>query len=444
MKRISGMFKSIYLTIGRQGYSPGEYKWLPYLVEQVVDDGVLLCNMFTREIILLTEAEYAHPEADLRRILAEHWYMIPAGLDPRSLCYLFKHSHNARFGNRSDKTQLCTILTTTECNAHCPYCYEAGCEKRTMTDQVAGDVADWIEKHCDPDKVHLKWFGGEPLCNAHAVTVICQHLQKKGINYDSSMVSNGYLLDQHDRTELLDLWRLNRVQITLDGTEDTYNRIKRISGARGAYRRVLDNIRYVLDLGIRVNIRLNLSLENYNDLTELIGILRAEFGGYRNIFDVYAKPLFEGDDYQLTGQERAQVYGQYIDLEMRLCDAGLRDTLGMPKVKHRQCMADNGHSVVILPGGELGLCEHHLDDEYVGTIYNDARDGAIVEAWKEHADELPECAACFYYPVCLQLKKCPGKTICNAAHRGYLKWRIQESMAAAYKKEQEAERKADV
>lgn len=444
MKRISGMFKSIYMTLGRQGYSPGEYKWIPYLVKEKVADGILLCNMLTREIILISQMEYDQPDMDLEHILVEHWFRIPEGIDPKSLCYAFLHGHAARFGGKRDKVELCTILTTTACNAHCPYCYEVGCEQRTMTDQVALDVAQWIVIHCNTDKVHLKWFGGEPLCNAPAINIICQYLQDHDVNYDSSMVSNGYLLDHYDRAEMLDLWLLNRVQITLDGTEDIYNQTKGIEGDGSAFVRVLENIRYILELGIRVNIRLNLSNGNHDDLVQLIELLKERLGGYQAFFDVYSKPLFECEDYRLTDSEREMIYDQYMDLDRRLREAGLRGSSGMPKVKHRQCMADNGSSVVILPGGELGLCEHHLDDEYIGTIYQEQRDESVVERWKERVDELPECASCFYYPACLKLKMCPGKTVCNAAQRRYLKWKIQETMQTAYRKYQDTERKTDV
>ena len=439
MKKVSGMLKSVYMSIGRQGYSPGRYVHIPYCVELPVENGVLLYNVLTREIILLSQAEYTSwstgaADGELKQYLVEHWFLIPDGIDARSLCYMFWHSHKARFGGKPGKIELCTILTTTECNARCPYCYEAGCQKRTMPEATALDVADYITSHCNPDHVHLKWFGGEPLCNPAVIDAICRSLRERDVNYDCSMVTNGYLLNQHEAEKLTGLWHLNRVQVTLDGTEDTYNQVKDITSEGSAFKRVLDNMEYLLKQGIRVDVRLNLSKENHEDLLVLSDMLKERFGAYTEYLSVYSKPLFEGESFLLTDTERDNLYDQYMMLEKHLRETGLHSRQGVPKIKHCQCMADDGKSVVILPGGELGLCEHHTDDEYIGTIYSDDQDEKIIRSWNERADEQDECSECFYYPACLKLKKCPGKTPCNDAQRRYLKWKAQAAMKAAYER----------
>lgn len=60
-------------------------------------------------------------------------------------------------GDRKKKTKSYTILTTTDCNARCFYCYELGRSRIPMSEQTAHEIADYISA----PKVNIHWFGGE-------------------------------------------------------------------------------------------------------------------------------------------------------------------------------------------------------------------------------------------------------------------------------------------
>lgn len=440
MRIISGMFKSIYHALGNQRYDQAEtYKKSPYLVEDQQGGSTLLCNTLTREIICVADREN---EETLKKFLVEHWYLLPESADPGTVCYLLMQQHWNQYGPRpADGLQLVTILTTTECNARCWYCYETGCKKRTMTKETALDVAQFIESHCSRQKLMLKWFGGEPLCNAEAIDHICGSLQDHGIGYTSMMVTNGLLLDQHSIDKIQQLWHLSTVQITLDGTKEEYERIKSYKGLPDAYERVLNNIETLLKAGIHVDVRLNLSLENYEDLEMLSNHLAERFGAYGGApLVVYSHSLFEGESFSLTDEQRRKLYRQNIALQKLLGQHGLGRKSGLPKIAHTHCMADDGCSVVVLPGGELGLCEHHCDDGYIGTIYDTEWDQELIQRWKENEPETSECSECFWHPACSRLKYCPGKSPCTEAWRDYVKERARAAMETAYKRSQRRER----
>lgn len=441
MRKLSGMFKSIYTVLGYQQYSPRKsYVQLPYLIDLDVDEGKLLLNVMTRELFLLSKKEWeawksGEPEESMRRDMVRHWFMIPKELDAKSLWYSVSQCHMERFGEKNTgKIEFFTIFTTTECNAACPYCYEQGCQKRSMHKAVAADVAAWICAHGNPDKTHLKWFGGEPLCNSKVIDIICQELKDRVIQYESSMVSNGLLINEHDADKLLNLWKLNRVQITLDGTREHYNKVKNFKCVGNPYEQVMDNIKYLLSLGIRVDARLNISTENADDLMVLVSELRERFSDCRDNLMVYSHPLFLGTEGAASGHEHVRLYDQYITLQDHISECGIGSKRGFPRVRHSHCMADDGKSVVVLPGGELSLCEHHCDDEFYGTIYSDDYDKDVIQSWKEPADEIPECVDCFYYPVCTRIMKCPGKGACNEDQRRYEKHKLQLAMLEIYKK----------
>ena len=52
-------------------------------------------------------------------------------------------------------------------------------------------------------------------------------------------------------------------------------------------------------------------------------------------------------------------------------------------------MADRDTSVMILPDGKLGKCEHFLDSHYIGSIYSDGWDFNIVNWFKQTTLPLP-------------------------------------------------------
>lgn len=56
------------------------------------------------------------------------------------------------------------------------------------------------------------------------------------------MVSNGYLFNPTLICEAVDVWKLRKIQITLDGTESVYEKIKQF-GDKQSFQKVIENIR---------------------------------------------------------------------------------------------------------------------------------------------------------------------------------------------------------
>ena len=96
-------------------------------------------------------------------------------------------------------------------------------------------------------------------------------------------------------------------------------------------------------------------------------------------------------------------------------------------------MADSGRSVTILPNGEIGLCEHFSESEFIGDIDREGFDQAVVDSWKERIPEIPECAECFYYPQCLQLKKCASGSVCFEQLRRERRRQVERQMLNEYR-----------
>ena len=442
MERILKYGGAVYKLLGRQEYYPNTV-YIPsrFCVSEKVADGYLVYHTLTREMLLMTDEEYHYlfrgsplGESYNYRHLVRHWYLIENGIDETSLCRTLDHIY--RHANRRDtidKIEHYTILTTMSCNARCPYCYEHERKKRSMSRNIAGDVAAYITRTAMP-RITLSWFGGEPLINPGVITLICRELKANEIPFRSTMVSNGYLFNDMNVDAMLETWNLQRVQITMDGTEERYNKVKAyIYPDADGYKRVLNNIDLLLSAGIKVDIRMNLSKDNADDMEALADVLQERFAG-RGL-GAYAWPLFEGEGdppLVLTDAERSYVYGRYIRLQDHLVEIGLAGRYNLSQIKPANCMSDNGKSVVIMPEGSLSVCEHHSDDELIGSIYGGTHDTAVLESWRERL-KIPECRECILLPQCTKLKKCSTDPCCRET-RQYTEHRMRQAMIYEYER----------
>ena len=384
-----------------------------YCVELPVENGVLIYNLLTLEMVLLTREEYR--DRFQNQYLKDHWFTVPQSTNDKEFADLVRWVLQSR-KKRSTVITGYTIFPTTDCNARCFYCFELGRSRIPMEPDTAHRVADYIAGHCGGEKVKLSWFGGEPLFNKAAIDTICHDLRKKGIEFTSRAISNGYLFNAETVKNAVGNWNLKRVQITLDGTEEVYNKIKAFIYRQGSpYKTVMENIGCLLNAGVVVSIRLNMDMHNAENLLELVEDLAARFAGRKGIY-VYAHHLFEGNRpmAEIHTEEEWELRDQAMcRLNAKIAQFGLAPRRGLRRSpKTNFCMADSGSSVTILPDGNIGLCEHFSEDEFIGHIDQEGFDQAVVDSWKERIEEIPECAECFYYPACVQLKKCASGSVC--------------------------------
>lgn len=428
--------------LGKARSAEQDLRWMTYVLAQPVEGGVLVFHTLTRALLLLTPEEYAAP--DNLPELRDGWFRVPQEMNDQ------KYADQVRFIRRTmwkepEHTTTYTIFTTTDCNARCFYCYEMGRSRIPMSAETAHKAAAYIAAHCGDEKVHLHWFGGEPLFNKQVIDIICTDLAEKGIVYESMMISNGYLFDGATVEQAVSHWKLKSVQITLDGTEEIYNRSKAFiyKDSKSPYQVVLANIQRLLDAGVSVHIRLNMDEHNADNLMELADELHERFGG-KGKFSVYSHTLFEfaGSKAHIRAQEeRRQLYQKQQRLRKKLDDCGIGASYYLrQKLRIRQCMADSGGSLTILPNGELGLCEHYSEDNFVGSLDGKASERSVIQSFREYWEPIEACKTCFYYPECIRLKKCAEQKECFEELRAEYKEHLLKSMQKTYnawlKKEQ--------
>lgn len=393
-----------------------------FVIRLDVPEGVLLYHTLSCEMVFLDNlGENIAADPYLR----EHMFFVPERMDEKKLVSQYRTIRSLvdKKDNPSVPTSY-TIMTTTDCNARCFYCYEKNRRRIPMSNTTAMKVAEMairnfkkLSSNTDSE-VKLRWFGGEPLFNAGAINIICGKLKENGVPYKSSMISNGYLFDEEIVRKAVELWKLKSVQITIDGTEDVYNRSKSFIYKDGSpYQRVIRNIGLLLDSKIKVTIRLNLGTHNAEDLLSLAHTLADNFGGKEGL-NCYSHTLFEiaggKGSVTLSDEDRKLLYHKQEQLVALLKQLGISKAGKLKKeIPFNQCMADSGKSLMIAPTGDIGLCEHYSESNFISLVDSDnIVDQEMVDRFKERREEIELCDKCPIYPQCIRLKMCEESSVC--------------------------------
>lgn len=407
-----------------------DYRLLNNCLIEDVEGGKILFNGLTRSIVFLSNLEFSeiYKDKDKYLFLYKYYFLVPEDFNEIEVIDIIKDKYRTPIDDfYLSHANAYTILTTTQCNARCFYCYESKVNQTRMSKDTAKKTADFIIKNAYRNNpVKLAWFGGEPLFNMKVIDIITSKLRDAGFKFFSDFTSNGYLFDKDLVIKAKNSWNINKVQITLDGTEIVYNRTKNYiyKTGKSPYKKVLENIGYLLDENIQVTIRLNLDKHNCDDLKDLIQILHNRFGNHPALA-IYCWPIFENETFQRTEDERIFVYQKLEEVESLLNTCGyFFGTQPSNTVDSIQCMADAGNHFTVSPNGDLGVCEHCVDYGFLGHINSEEKNWDIIKSWREYEKPLDICNDCPLYGSCIRLVKCEEMCKCNTHIKA---WKIRKA-----------------
>lgn len=419
LQECSNIFRSVFptLDISREIFVASKFNF--YIPREY---GYVLVNTFSRCIAEIDENEYIilHSNDISSRVrdfpaflqeCADNRMIVEKGTDETKnyleyydLLYSLKANHGKSFYK---------IFTTTACNARCFYCFENGIKVQTMNDETADALVKYIiNTHCR-DRVNLYWFGGEPLCNHRIITHICKGLSANNIDYLSYIVTNGILFDDTLVKEAMDLWHLDRCQITLDGMHDEYKKRKNYKfDYENPLEIVLNNIEKLADANIRrLDIRLNTDVNNIDSILLLKEYLKKRFGGRDNI-SVYPAPIMDtwfdyNDDH--SNEKRNDLFAAWSLIRDEVEQDGLRAASKFSKeVPLSYCMASNTYSVIVSADGKLYTCENYSDDFEYGDLWNGITNEALYQKWTHPMSINEKCIDCSLLPECTPFHLCPS------------------------------------
>lgn len=424
MRIISKAGDELYKLWGNARIKDAAYREMRYVLREEVEDGTLLHNCVTGELILIDGDELraldalpGMPAEVLKPLIADR-FIVPVDYDEHRAVLQLRIAMQTMHAPKEITGY--TILPTTHCNARCFYCYESDIEHKNMSAETAHKLVEFIAAHRGDKEIHLSWFGGEPLVGVKRIDQICAELREREISYTSDMITNGYLFDADLVRRAKEEWKLQSMQITLDGTEEVYNRVKAYVSVEGSpYRRVLDNIGLLLDAEIAVSIRLNMDRHNHEDLKALIVELAERFGG-RKGFSANVAALF--DDCGFTpvrhdSEDKKALESWQKEIQALLEEKKLaRIQFELPSLRYRFCLADNSNCLIVAPDGSLQKCEHHIESSCVGSIEDGVTNTDEMTRWQTPL-EMDICDNCPLLPYCYHIRDCEGQNHCTEWER---------------------------
>ena len=397
----------------------------------------LLFHTLTRELLLLAPKDISYfadgrvqennLEGDeLQKKLYEHFFLVPEDAQESSTYLELKDILVVKEELPKDITHY-VILPTTTCNARCFYCFEQGMKYHKMSKATVEDTVRFIQSHSPRDKkqIHIHWFGGEPMCAPENIDRICEALKESGLEYTAEMTSNGSLFTEESAKKAAKKWNVRKIQITLDGMAEEYEKRKNYSKAvKHPFETVIRNIHILLKAGIRVIVRLNADENNLGEIYKVIDFLQNEFTTReKKKLQVYAHSLFgqgaDGLDACPVGSGSDLLEQRVLEINDYIYRAGLamRDLGQLFSLKSHYCMVTAPQcNVLIDAAGNLFACDAMPENMKYGNVET----GIDPQAWKKVAAPCPvrrECEGCVFLPQCTEFDRCPNRTPYDACRR---------------------------
>jgi len=319
----------------------------------------------------------------------------------------------------SKETLALTILPTYKCNLKCFYCYQDRTKAEFMTPQVQEGILQFVLKNMkEVKKLHICWFGGEPLMAWDIICSLSERFMKiaeeNGCKYSANMITNGFLFDDSKISKLKEL-KINVVQITLDGPPSLHTLRKGIKGDPVEnFNKILDIIKKITQAKVQVKIRINIDKANMEYIDELLDILAK--CNYDNV-KIYPARLEAYTKICSNIESGCIMRDEFADLEARfyksLLEKGLKSDLScaLPVLRGNYCIADQINAFSIDPNGYVYKCWNTIGNKE--EMVADVMDRALEEKDKKKMImkqiegvtwdpfEKSQCTECKLLPVCM-------------------------------------------
>lgn len=297
-----------------------------------------------------------------------------------------------------------TIMLTLDCNFRCPYCFET-LKKENISNKLQNIVHFITNFLVDNDIKHLNinWFGGEPLLEILNIEKVYNSIyplcKLKGISYDSTITTNGYLLSKHIYKKLKNM-QVSTFQITIDGIEQIHNKYRYLINGKGTFNKIVTNLLTILEddtSDTTFVIRTNCSDDTLDYMPEYFDFFINKFGGYNNVM---------ADFHQVTNfsnncKSEVQDTKKIIDLINDFVSIGGNHVPILWRLYSKNgCLAFDKNCFVIYPNGKISKCSVDSDstrvklgfvDDYLSV--KNANDNIVFS-------EYEECQECDFSHFC--------------------------------------------
>jgi uncharacterized protein len=301
-----------------------------------------------------------------------------------------------------DKNQYrLTINPTLECNFHCWYCYENHPIGR-MSGETMNAVVNHVKQQIQENNIQsliLDWFGGEPLLYfdevMYPVSKKIQKLLSKRIHFLGSTTTNGYLINPQ-RAEQFKEIGLTNFQITLDGDEETHNKIRFLKGKKGSFQTIINNINLLSEYEKNsIMVRINYTEETLKNINTIVNYFSEKA---KEKINIHFQQVWQDSINQYLSADENKEYFKSIGYNVQPFELN---------TGYHVCYADKLNEAVINYDGRVFKCTarnftiHPEDGLLLPTGEIDWKKSNHAKRFGNATFENPHCLNCNFVPVCM-------------------------------------------
>lgn len=311
--------------------------------------------------------------------------------------------------NQKKKTLNVIAVMNLTCNLKCIYCYE-GDRKNTdthMSKETVDNLITFLSKRLDGnEKLYIDFYGGEPLLSLPLIRGISERMlkiaERKGIQYQFSLVTNGTLLSPAVVDSLIPLG-LKSLKVTIDGPCEIHDLQRpRISGA-GSFHTIVENL---MDAYRKIQVQIggNFFWDNYRRFPELLDYL-LEYGlDPKELLAVKFDPIAETEGKNVIsdfGKGCRSINEPWLsEASVFLREEILKRGFSTPQVKLSPCMILFEKEYVVNYDGVIYKCPGFIchKDYIIGNVKEE--DPVVPHIYKPNLWKNTKCMDCGYLPLC--------------------------------------------
>lgn len=331
--------------------------------------------------------------------------------------YSITYSRNAHF----------VIMATTQCNFKCQYCYEEF-KPTAIEKKFELYFMNFIKRNAKKySSILLDWFGGEPLLVKEKVIEISRQTleicKKNNVLFLASITTNGFLLDYETFNKLVQA-RVVYYQITIDGIENTHNRLRPLKSGGETYNTIMTNLKQIRDRMpdnqyFRILIRNNVCNLNKESCIKFLQVFQNEFANDER-FRLIQFPIKDwgGDNVKSLSDQLINTkvinnkdnYFAYSDITDNIENIG--------------CYASKNNGFVVDADCNIYKCSHYIQDlqcpgktSRIGSINDKGQlliDETLSSQWSI-CNISEKCTGCNLMPYCLYMH-CPKNDLVSKAN----------------------------
>lgn len=299
---------------------------------RVNEDSVLVVNTMTGAADVVdndlakilkpsTEINITELPQELVEVLIERGYLTEQNDEKQRVAKWFEaYEKNVR----GMQFIVCPSFT---CNLRCFYCYEdleiREAQNALTEDQVDRmfEAMDRVVQERNAGPIDMEFYGGEPFlaANKKIVEKMTRLAVERG--WSISAITNGTQLHHFKDMFQRILPVINQIQISLDGPPEIHDKRRIHANGRGSFDMIADNVTMLLEMGVRVALRINTGANNAQELPTMFRIFE-ERGWLK--YPNFASQLAPINDHLVTGctpdyqpehKLLSQLYEMYPDWE---------------------------------------------------------------------------------------------------------------------------------